>query len=165
MNDRQFPLVVRRSFRSPATLLARAALLAALSGCAGGSFLNGPDSKYFDDLTENAVRSVTGAWHATSVPVTMEFALSEAAGGQVTGSGTMVDVAAANSVPITITGSYVKPTLSLKFEGIVYKGNPVSGTFEGKYESFQGIGSTLRVTSAGGVVVIDLLLQEYSAGR
>jgi hypothetical protein len=63
-------------------------------------------------------------------------------------------------VPITVTGSYVRPRLSLTFSGMVIEGNAVQGTFEGDYTSIGGVVGTLRLTGTGYSRDVPVLLQE-----
>src|SRR5687767_6293013 len=81
-----------------------------------------PTEDDLNDLLENTLQSVNGAWTGTigGSQATLSFNLTQN-GAALTGSGTMKEASAANSVPITITGSFNRPALSLTFNGMVFE--------------------------------------------
>ena len=72
----------------------------------------------------------------------------------------MQEAAATAPVPITVSGSYERPRLSLTFQGLVFEGRTVQGTFQGSYISFTGVSGLLRLTAEGYSRDIEVLLQE-----
>ena len=81
-------------------------------------------------------------------------------GQQETGSGTYQDTNLANAIPITVTGTFVRPTLSLMFDGIIFEGVSVSGLFEERYASVGGMIAPLILIGEGISEEIDILLVE-----
>jgi hypothetical protein len=142
----------------------RPLILAALSLAAGaGCFWpTGADIErsLAEDRSEE-LRSVAGDWTGIGPAgaFTLRFRLTEAAGGQVTGSGTMQERGAA-AAPLTVTGSYRRPALALAFEGLVYEGRAVRGTFAGPYTSFYGVSDTLVLTGVDYTRRLPVLLVE-----
>jgi hypothetical protein len=63
-------------------------------------------------------------------------------------------------VPITVTGSYARPALSLTFSGMTYQGHAVQGTFAGSYTTVGGVLGTLQLTGTGYSASVSVLLQE-----
>jgi hypothetical protein len=121
-------------------------IVAALSLAAGaGCFW--PTGADIERQLDEEPRSVAGDWTGIGPggAFTLRFRLTEAAGGQVTGTGTMQERGAA-AAPLTVTGSYRRPALALAFEGLVYEGRAVRGTFGGQYTSFHGVSDTLVLT-------------------
>ena len=108
------------------------------------------------------LRSVAGPWIGVSPgqTVALAFRLTEAAGGQVTGTGTMQERGAPTGVPITITGSYQRPELALTFAGMVYEGRAVTGAFRGRYTTVGGVADSLALTGEGYAKRVAVLLQE-----
>ena len=113
-----------------------------------------------EDRSEE-LRSVAGDWTGIGPggAFTLRFRLTEAAGGQVTGTGTMQERGAA-AAPLTVTGSYRRPALALAFEGLVYEGRAVRGTFGGQYTSFHGVSDTLVLTGVDYTRRLPVLLVE-----
>ena len=72
----------------------------------------------------------------------------------------MREPSADGPVPITVTGTFHRPTLVLTFEGMVYEGRAVSGAFRGDYTSVGGIFDSLQLTAEGYERTIPMLLQE-----
>lgn len=138
-----------------------AATLAALmtTSCGGGM----PTEKDITNSLEATLRSVTGDWEGGSNSpnaIRLVFKLQEGSNGQVTGTGTMKEESAAAAVPITITGTFQRPTLTLAFEGMVYESRQVKGVTTGSYTTVGGIASTLTLTAPGYTRDIAILLQE-----
>ena len=79
--------------------------------------------------TEDAVRSAAGPWVGLNPSITMRFSLTEAPNGQLQGTGRMRQPNVEGDVPITVSGTYNRPNLSLIFAGMVFDGHDVSGTF------------------------------------
>jgi hypothetical protein len=131
--------------------------VAVMPACVSG----GPTQKDIEDDLENRLRSVAGPWTGTSAPLTLSFQLSDGAGTTVTGTGTMKEATAPASVPITLTGTFTRPALSLTISGMVFEGRSVQGTVQGSYTTVGGISAPLRLTGDGGYTrEITILLQE-----
>ena len=109
------------------------------------------------------MKSVTGDW--TGIlngpnALRLEFRLQESSNGQVTGTGTMKEDSAAAAVPITITGTFQRPTLTLVFDGMVVETRPVKGAAQGSYTTVGGILTKLTLTAPGYSRDLEVLLQE-----
>jgi hypothetical protein len=139
--------------RNPHLLLLLALTLAA--GACGDSTGSGIDN----DL-ERQLRSVAGPWTGVSTELTLDFQLQEGAGNAVSGSGTMKEAAAASAVPITVTGTFQRPQLSLTISGMTFEGRAVQGTFQGSYTTVGGISAPLQLTATGYSRNVTILLQE-----
>jgi hypothetical protein len=133
---------------------------AALSGCVSPS-PTAPMEESFKRATEDAVRSVQGPWKgvATGGVFRLEFSLAQAPDGRLQGTGTMREQTAA-AVPITVSGTYNRPALSLTFSGMVYEGRDVVGTFAAAYTSFLGVSGTLRLSGDNYERAVSFFLQE-----
>jgi hypothetical protein len=106
---------------------------------------------------------VEGGWTGTASggsQLTLDFQLQAGAGDAVSGSGTMREQPGAATLPITVTGSYNRPALSLTFSGMTYQGHAVQGTISGNYTTVGGVAGTLLLTGAGYSNSIPVLLQE-----
>jgi hypothetical protein len=130
-------------------------LVVALAGACGG-----PTGDDIENDLERQLRSVAGPWTGTSAALTLDFQLQQGAGNAVSGSGTMKETAAAGTVPITVTGTFQRPQLSLTFTGMTFKGRAVQGTFQGSYTTAGGISAPLQLTATGYSRDITILLQE-----
>jgi hypothetical protein len=131
------------------------ALTLAVGACGG------PTGEDIENELEEQLRSVSGAWIGAAPSLTLSFTLQEGAGGAVSGSGTMKETAAANAVPITVTGTYQRPQLSLTFSGMAFEGRTgVQGTFQGSYTTVGGISAPLQLTATGYSKNVVILLQE-----
>jgi hypothetical protein len=131
-----------------------------LSSCGGGG---GPSAQDIDDALEAELRSVGGAWQgiaAGSSAALLEFTLQEGNNGQVSGSGTMKESSTTAAVPITVTGTFQRPVLTLTFNGMVFETRQVTGTVQGSYLTVGGIGTTLKLSATGYNRDIAILLQE-----
>lgn len=126
-----------------------------LAGACGG-----PTAEDIDNELERRLRSVAGPWTGTSPALTLDFQLQEGAGNAVSGSGTMKETAAPGTVPITITGTFQRPQLSLTISGMTFEGRTVQGTFQGSYTSTGGISAPLHLTATGYTSDVTILLQE-----
>lgn len=129
----------------------------------------GPTSPTGDDIEQSlqeALKSVQGSWRGTTLTgpvlntVTLQFSLMEQPNGQLQGSGTMKELDAASTVPITVTGTFHRPVLNLMLNGMVYEGKAVTGSFRGDYLTVGGIADSLRLTAEGYEKAITILLQE-----
>ena len=121
----------------------------------------GPTDQDIENELERQLRSVAGPWTGASPTLTLSFQLQEGAGNTVSGSGTMKETAAAGTVPITITGTYQRPQLSLTISGMAFEGRTgVQGTFQGSYTTVGGISAPLRLTATGYTKDVTILLQE-----
>lgn len=140
--------------------IAAGVLLVLLTTSCGGG---GPTEQDINNSLEDTLRSVAGNWTGVAnVPNTirLEFKLVEGSNGQVSGTGTMKEENAAAAVPITVSGTFQRPTLTLAFEGIVYEAHQVKGTAQGTYTTVGGIGTTLSLTAPGYSRDVAILLQE-----
>lgn len=138
--------------------LSRPVLLLALTLAAGAC--GGPTGEDIENDLEQELRSVAGAWAGSSPALTLEFQLQEGTGNTVSGSGTMKEAAAPGTVPITVTGTFGRPQLSLTISGMTFEGRTVQGTFQGSYTSAGGISAPLHLTATGYSRDVTVLLQE-----
>jgi hypothetical protein len=140
---------------------AAAVLLLCLGAAACGPSVTGDD---IDEEIEQELSSVVGAWHGASSGgssvITLDFTLQAGAGTAVTGSGTMKETAAPSAVPITVTGTFNRPNLSLTFSGMTFEGHAVTGTFAGNYTQVGGIVGTLHLAGTGYNHDIQVLIAE-----
>lgn len=136
---------------------ARALLLLALTLATA---CGGPTGEDIENELESQLRSVAGPWVGTSSALTLDFQLQQGAGNAVSGSGTMKEAAASSSVPITVTGTFQRPQLSLTFSGMTFEGRAVQGTFQGSYTTVGGISAPLHLTATGYSRDVTILLQE-----
>lgn len=113
-----------------------------------------------EDELERQLRSVAGPWTGVSTTLTLDFQLQEGAGNAVSGTGTMKEAAAASAVPITVSGTFLRPQLTLTISGMTFEGRAVQGTFQGNYTSVGGISAPLRLTAPGYTRDVTILLQE-----
>jgi hypothetical protein len=119
-----------------------------------------PTGEDIENELEATLQSVTGPWSGTSPTLTLDFQLQAGTGNAVSGSGTMKEAAAANSVPITVTGTFQRPQLSLTFSGMTFEGKAVQGTFTGSYTTVGGINGPLQLRATGYSKDVTILLQE-----
>lgn len=119
-----------------------------------------PAGNGIDNELEQQLRSVAGPWSGVSTTLTLDFQLQEGSGNAVSGSGTMKEAAAASAVPITVTGTFQRPQLSLTFSGMTFEGRAVQGTFQGSYTTVGGISAPLHLTGTGYSRDVTILLQE-----
>lgn len=141
-----------------ASVVVAVALVLMGSACSGG-----PTEREIIDSLNDTLRSVNGDWIGISTgtnPIRLEFKLQEGSNGQVTGSGTMKEENAPSAVPITVTGTFNRPALSLTFQGLVYEGHSVEGTARGNYTSVGGIVTTLNLSGTDYSRQLEILLQE-----
>ncbi len=135
-----------------------ASLLLVGSGCTLA-----PIGQEIADSLERALRSVSGNWNgraSSANSLALEFLLHEDSNGKVTGTGKMKESRTGAEVPITVTGTYRRPMLSLTFIGAGYRGGQVRGTLEGKYTTVGGIATTLQLSGPGTYEKVAILLQE-----
>ncbi len=122
-----------------------------------------PTQEDIEREIEEQLSSVAGPWAGFSSgtnPIQIEFTLQQGAGGQVTGTGTMREQSATASVPITVTGTFARPRLSLTFGGMVYEGRAVQGTFAGDYTSVGGVTGSLMLAATDYSRSLPVLIQE-----
>ncbi len=138
--------------------MAAGAVLTLLCTSCGG----GPSAQDINDSLDTILRSVGGDWTGTGSPgpIRLAFHLQEASNGQLTGTGTMQEDATSPVVPITLTGSYQRPQLTLVIDGMVYESRQVKGSVQGQYTTVGGVGTTLTLTAPGFVRTLPILLQE-----
>jgi hypothetical protein len=128
------------------------------TSCGGG-----PTEQDINNSLEATLKSVAGDWIGiASGPnaIRLEFTLQEGTNGQVTGTGTMKEDNAPSAVPITVTGTFQRPNLTLAFDGMVYESHQVKGAAGGSYTTVGGVGSTLSLTAPGYSRELPILLQE-----
>lgn len=144
--------------------IALGALLVLMNTSCGGSGVSVlPTEKDINDSLTAILRSVAGDWIGVSNgpnAIRLEFRLQEGSNGQVSGTGTMKEENAPSAVPITITGTFQRPVLTLSFDGIVYESHQVKGAAQGSYTTVGGIGTTLTLTAPGYAREVAILLQE-----
>ena len=105
--------------------------------------------------------SVSGDWTGIATGVSLAFTLTESTSGALVGTGTWQSASGATSqVPITLSGTYQRPVLTLAIEGIVHEGRSVRGAFRGSYSTIGGVSDTLVLTGAGYERRLSVLLQE-----
>jgi hypothetical protein len=121
---------------------------------------DGPTGEDIENELESQLQSVAGPWTGTSPTLTLNFQLQNGAGNTVSGSGTMKETAAAGTVPITVTGTFQRPQLSLTISGMTFEGRSVQATFQGSYTTVGGISAPLHLTATGYSRDITVLLQE-----
>lgn len=137
-----------------------AALMVVMTSSCGGG---GPTAQDIDNSLEATLRSVAGAWTGLSSPpnaIHLEFQLQEGPNGQVSGTGTMKEDSAPAPVPITVSGTFQRPVLTLAFDGIVYESHPAKAVAQGSYTTVGGIATTLTLTAPGYSRNVPILLQE-----
>lgn len=133
------------------------------TSCGGGGGGYGPTEQDINNSLTEELRSVAGGWIGVANgpnAIRLEFTLQQASNGQVSGTGTMKEANAASAVPITVTGTFQRPVLTLAFEGIVYESHQAKGAAQGSYTTVGGIGTTLTLTGTGYSREIAILLQE-----
>lgn len=143
--------------------IAAAALVVLMSTSCGGGGGGSPTEREINNSLEDTLRSVSGDWTGiVSGPngIRLEFRLQEASNGQVSGTGTMKEDSAPTAVPITISGTFSRPLLTLAFDGMVYESRQVQGTARGTYTTVGGIGAPLMLTGPGYTRELSILLQE-----
>jgi hypothetical protein len=131
------------------------------TACGGGGY--GPTEQDINNSLEATLQSVAGNWTGISNEpnvLRLDFTLQEGSNGQVSGTGTMNEANAASAVPITVTGTFQRPTLTLAFNGMVFESRQVSGTAQGTYTTVGGIATNLTLTAPGYSRDIAILLQE-----
>ena len=139
------------------------ALLAVMTAsCGGGGY--GPTEQDINNSLEAALQSVVGDWTAVAIApgaIRLDFSLQEGSNGQLSGTGTMREGPNASSaIPITVTGTFQRPTLTLAFDGMVFESRQVKGTASGSYTTVGGIATTLTLSAPGYSREIPILLQE-----
>lgn len=147
------------------SIVAGALLVLMNTSCGGGGGGVGawPTEQEISHSLDATLRSVAGDWEGVStVPnaVRLDFKLVEGANGQVSGTGTMKEGSAASAVPITVSGTFQRPLLTLAFDGMVYESRQVKGAAQGSYTTVAGIGTTLTLTAPGYSRDVAILLQE-----
>lgn len=119
-----------------------------------------PTGDEIEDELERQLESVAGPWAGTSTSLMLDFTLQEGAGNTVSGSGTMKEAAAPTAIPITVTGTFQRPQLSLTFSGMNFEGRAVQGTFQGSYTTVGGMTGPLHLTAPGYTKDVTILLLE-----
>ena len=142
-------------------MIAAGAFLALMNTSCGGG--GGPTEGEIVDSLQAQLRSVAGDWTGlVNGPngIRLEFKLQQASNGQVSGAGTMKEDNAAAAVPITVSGTFAQPNLTLVFDGMVVDARQVKGAAQGSYTTVGGIGTTLMLTAPGYSRDVAILLQE-----
>ena len=146
------------------SILAGALLVLMTTSCGGGGGGGAwPTEQDINSSLENTLRSVAGDWEGvSSVPnaIRLDFRLVEGANSQVSGTGTMKEGSASAAVPITVSGTFQRPLLTLAFDGMVYESRQVKGAAQGSYTTVGGIATTLTLTAPGYSREVAILLQE-----
>jgi hypothetical protein len=144
--------------------IAAAALLALMNtSCGGGGVSTWPAEQDITASLQETLRSVAGDWIGISSgpnPIRLEFRLQEGSNGQVSGSGTMKEDSAPAALPITVSGTFQRPLLTLAFDGIVYESHQAKGSLQGSYTTVGGIATTLTLAAPGYSREIAIVLQE-----
>lgn len=136
------------------------------TSCGGGGTTERDIVNSLNDTLNAAAQSAAGDWGGlTGIAsgantIRIDFRLQQGANGQVSGTGTMKEANAPSAVPITVSGTYQRPTLTLTIDGMVYESLPVKGSFQGSYTSVAGILAPLTLTAPGYSREFSLLLQE-----
>jgi hypothetical protein len=131
------------------------------TACGGGGY--GPSEQDINNSLEAILQSVAGDWTGVSNEpnlLRLDFTLQEGSNGQVSGTGTMNEANSASAVPITVTGTFQRPTLTLAFNGMIFESRQVTGTAQGTYTTVGGIATTLTLTAPGYSREVAILLQE-----
>ena len=143
--------------------MAAGALLALMTVSCGGGGGYGPTQEDIEDSLEATLQSVAGDWTGVSSgsnAIRLEFRLQEGPNGQVSGTGTMKETNAPTAVPVTVSGTFQRPTLTLVFDGMVFESRQVKGNVQGTYVTVGGIATNLALTAPGYSRDIPILLQE-----
>jgi hypothetical protein len=136
-------------------------LVVMTTACGGGGY--GPSEQDINNSLEATLQSVAGDWTGLSNEpnlLRLDFTLQEGSNGQVSGTGTMSEANAASAIPITVTGTFQRPMLTLAFNGMVFESRQVTGTAQGTYTTVGGIATNLTLTAPGYSREIAILLQE-----
>jgi hypothetical protein len=155
------PSMMRKLSMRRVTIACWTLLVLLNSSCGGGG--GWPSEEEINDSLEATLQSVAGDWTGISnAPnvLRLDFTLQEGSNGQVSGTGTMSEANAANATPITVTGTFQRPTLTLTFNGMVFESRQVIGTAQGTYTTVGGIATNLTLTAPGYSREIPILLQE-----
>ncbi len=132
-------------------------------GGGGGGVSPWPTGQDISNSLQDMLRSVAGDWTGTvngPNAMRLEFRLQENSNGQLTGTGTMKEDSAAAGVPITVSGTFQQPVLTLAFDGMVVESRQVRGTLQGSYTTVGGIATTMTLSAPGYTRDVPILLQE-----
>jgi hypothetical protein len=141
------------------SIVAVASATLVITSCGGG----GPTEREINQSLDATLQSVAGDWTGVTGapnPVRLEFRLQASSTGQLTGTGTMKEESAASPVPVTVTGTFQRPMLTLAFDGMVFESRQVKGAAQGSYTTVGGIATTLTLTAPGYSRELNILLQE-----
>ncbi len=144
-------------------IVAGALLVLMNTSCGGGGGVAGPSERDIQNSLQDTLRSVAGDWIGIATPPNMlrlEFKLQEGSNGQVSGTGTMKEDGASAALPITVSGTFQRPNLTLTLNGIVIESRQVQGAVQGSYTTVGGIAATLKLTAPGYSRDVPILLQE-----
>ncbi len=136
-------------------------LVLTTTACGGGGY--GPTEQDINRSLEATLQSVAGDWTGVAnapTAIRLEFRLQEGINGQLSGSGTMTEANASSAVPVTVSGTFQRPTLTLTFDGMVFESRQVRGTAQGAYTTVGGIATNLTLTAPGYTRELAILLQE-----
>ncbi len=136
------------------------------TSCGGGGTTERDIVNSLNNTLNEQARSAAGDWGGLtgiasgSNTIRLDFRLQEGVNGQVNGTGTMKEANAPSALPITVSGTYQRPTLTLTIDGMVYESRQVKGSFQGDYTSVAGILAPLTLTATGYSRELSILLQE-----
>lgn len=146
--------------------IAAGTLIALMTTSCGGGTTEQDIVNSLNNTLNEAARSAAGDWGGLtgiasgSNTIRLDFRLQEGVNGQVSGTGTMKEANAPSAVPITVSGTYQRPTLTLTIDGMVYESRQVKGAFQGDYTSVAGILAPLTLTAPAYSRELSILLQE-----
>ncbi len=116
------------------------------------------------EATEDEMASVAGAWTGRSPMLDLNFTLTDGPAGTVFGTGTVKLKRSPETLPITVTGTYQRPLLSLTIDGIRIDQQVLDGTWRGSYTAAGPILEALQLTPAvegmGDTREVTILLEE-----
>jgi hypothetical protein len=148
------------------SIAAGALIVLMTTSCGGGGTTERDIVNSLNNTLNEIAQSAAGDWGGLtgiasgSNTIRLDFRLQAGVNGQVSGTGTMKEANAPSAVPITVSGTYQRPTLTLTIDGMVYESRQVKGAFQGDYTSVAGILAPLTLTAPGYSREFSLLLQE-----
>lgn len=148
------------------SIAAGALIVLTTTSCGGGGTTERDIVNSLNNTLNEMARSAAGDWGGLtgiasgSNTIRLDFRLQEGVNGQVSGTGTMKEANAPSAVPITVSGTYQRPTLTLTIDGMVYESRQVKGAFKVDYTSVAGVLAPLTLTAPGYSRDLSILLQE-----
>jgi len=119
-----------------------------------------PTGDDVDDSIEEELRSVAGSWSGQTTganPVEINLQLTES-GTAVQGTGTTREQGGA-AVPVTVTGTFQRPSLSLTINGMAYQGRTVTASIQGSYSGVV-FSAPMQLTATGFAQTLTVILSE-----